>query len=126
MRSRGASRPLLFMPRRRVLGRPQWRPPKTSHPLMPAGIRNISWRTGTVQTPPALRPRPRPRRASKLRLPPKRADPNDARAHEDRDTVTNAHGNATRALTGDPGASSALLAGWRRRALTFGVVFTIL
>ena len=40
--------------------------------------------------------------------------------------MTNAHGNATRALTGDPAASSALLAGWRRRALTFGVVFTIL
>jgi hypothetical protein len=40
--------------------------------------------------------------------------------------VTNAHGNATRALTGDPAASSALLAGWRRRALIFWAVFTIL
>jgi hypothetical protein len=40
--------------------------------------------------------------------------------------VTNAHGHATRALTGDLAASSALMGRWRRRALTFGVVFTIL
>jgi hypothetical protein len=40
--------------------------------------------------------------------------------------VTNAHGHATRALTGDLAASSALMARWRRRALTFGAVFTIL
>jgi hypothetical protein len=40
--------------------------------------------------------------------------------------VTNAHGHATRALTGDPAASLPLMAGWRRRALTFGAVFTIL
>ena len=40
--------------------------------------------------------------------------------------MTNAHGHATRALTGDPAASLGLMAGWRRRALTFGAVFTIL
>jgi hypothetical protein len=40
--------------------------------------------------------------------------------------VTNAHGHATRALTGDLAAPAALLAKWRRRALTFGAVFTIL
>ena len=40
--------------------------------------------------------------------------------------MTNAHGHATRALTGDLAASSALMGRWRRRALTFGVVFTIL
>jgi hypothetical protein len=40
--------------------------------------------------------------------------------------VTNAHGNATRALTGDLAAPPALMAAWRRRALTFGAVFTIL
>ena len=40
--------------------------------------------------------------------------------------MTNAHGNATRALTGDLAAPPALMAAWRRRALTFGAVFTIL
>ena len=40
--------------------------------------------------------------------------------------MTNAHGHATRALTGDLAAPAALLAKWRRRALTFGAVFTIL
>lgn len=40
--------------------------------------------------------------------------------------MTNAHGHATRALTGDLAASSALMGRWRRGALTFGVVFTIL
>lgn len=40
--------------------------------------------------------------------------------------MTNAHGHATRALTGNLAASSALMGRWRRRALTFGVVFTIL
>jgi hypothetical protein len=40
--------------------------------------------------------------------------------------VTNAHGHATRALTGDLAAPPALMARWRRRALIFGVVFTIL
>jgi hypothetical protein len=40
--------------------------------------------------------------------------------------VTNAHGNTTRALTGDLAAPPALMAAWRRRALTFGAVFTIL
>jgi hypothetical protein len=36
------------------------------------------------------------------------------------------NGHATRTLTGDPAASLALMAAWRRRALTYGVVFTIL
>jgi hypothetical protein len=40
--------------------------------------------------------------------------------------VTNGYSYGTRALTGDPRASLALMAGWRRRALTFGAVFTIL
>jgi hypothetical protein len=40
--------------------------------------------------------------------------------------VTNADGHATRALTGDLAASAALMARWRRRALIFGVVFTVL
>ncbi|HEX4582891.1 MAG TPA: hypothetical protein VH139_12590 [Acidobacteriaceae bacterium] len=40
--------------------------------------------------------------------------------------MTNGYSYATRSLTVDPAASSALLAGWRRRALTFGAVFTIL
>ena len=40
--------------------------------------------------------------------------------------MTNAHGNATRALTGDLAAPAALMAAWRRRALTFGAVFSIL
>jgi hypothetical protein len=40
--------------------------------------------------------------------------------------VTNGYSYATRALTGDLAAPAALLAKWRRRALTFGAVFTIL
>jgi hypothetical protein len=40
--------------------------------------------------------------------------------------VTNGYSYATRALTGDLTAPPALLARWRRRALTFGAVFTIL
>jgi hypothetical protein len=38
--------------------------------------------------------------------------------------VTNGH--STRTLTGDPAASLALMASWRRRALTYAVIFTIL
>jgi hypothetical protein len=40
--------------------------------------------------------------------------------------VTNGYSYATRALTGDLAAPAALMARWRRRALTFGAVFTIL
>ena len=40
--------------------------------------------------------------------------------------MTNAHGHATRALTGDLAAPPALMETWRRRALIFGVVFTLL
>jgi hypothetical protein len=40
--------------------------------------------------------------------------------------VTNGYSFATRALTGDLSAPPALLARWRRRALTFGTVFTVL
>ena len=40
--------------------------------------------------------------------------------------MTNGYSFATRALTGDLAAPPALLARWRRRALTFGAVFSIL
>jgi hypothetical protein len=40
--------------------------------------------------------------------------------------VTNGYSYATQALKGDLAAPPALLAGWRRRALTFGAIFTIL
>ncbi len=40
--------------------------------------------------------------------------------------MTNGYSFATRALTSDLSAPPALLARWRRRALTFGTVFTVL
>ncbi|MGA9716678.1 MAG: hypothetical protein WBQ79_00230 [Acidobacteriaceae bacterium] len=40
--------------------------------------------------------------------------------------MTNGYSFATRALTGDLAAPPALLARWRRRALTFGAVFSVL
>ena len=40
--------------------------------------------------------------------------------------MTNGYSYATRALTSDLAAPAALMARWRRRALTFGAVFTIL
>ncbi len=40
--------------------------------------------------------------------------------------MSNSHGHATRTLPGDLAAPATLIAAWRRRALTVGVVFTIL
>src|ERR1700712_2186483 len=55
-----------------------------------------------------------------------KAERSEVSAHEDRNTVTNGYSYATSALKGDLAAPPALLARWRRRALTFGAVFTIL